>query len=150
MVFGFPLSRKLDLSRKVWFSAMYFQHKVFRQCSVQISLITQKFSASFFKNIKRKNRGEVFGVSSENILHLTSRGFMQWRFPAHGTSQIYRKELKKNVTFYCKVWFSAFHCHANLVFLAKLGFTQRIFNTKFFDKVRFRFYLSRKIFRLHF
>ena len=60
---------------------------------------------------------------------------------------LYFRNLKKNVTFYCKVWFSAFHCHANLVFLAKLGFTQRIFNTKFFDKVRFRFYLSRKNFR---
>ena len=55
---------------------MYFQHKVFRQCLVQISLITQKFSASFFKNIKRKNRGEVFGVSSENILHLTFCGLL--------------------------------------------------------------------------
>ena len=49
LVFGFPLSRKLDLSRKVWFPETYFQHKVIRQSSVQISLITQKISVSFFK-----------------------------------------------------------------------------------------------------
>ena len=51
LVFGFPLSRKLDLSRKDWFPATYFQHKVFRQSSVQISLITQNFSATFLKII---------------------------------------------------------------------------------------------------
>ena len=70
-VFGFPLSRKLDLSRKVLFPATYFQHKVIRQSSVQISLITQNFSAAFLEIIKRKNRREAFCVSSENILHLT-------------------------------------------------------------------------------
>ena len=91
LVFGFPLSRKLDLSRKVWFPATYFQHKVIRQSSVQISLITQKFSASFFKNIKRKNRSEAFCVSSENILHLTFCGLKMWRKPNTKPTQIYTK-----------------------------------------------------------
>ena len=60
---------------------------------------------------------------------------------------LYFRNLKDNVTFYCKVWFSAFHCHANLICRAKFGFPQRIFNTKLFGKVRFRFHLSRKSFR---
>jgi hypothetical protein len=36
---------------KAWFHAMYFQHKVFRQSSVQISLITQNFSSTFLEII---------------------------------------------------------------------------------------------------
>ena len=182
MVFGFLFSRKLGLSakiglsRKVWFPATYFQHKVIRQSSVQISLITQKFSASFFNNIKRKYRSEAFCVSSENILHLTFRGLKMWRKPTPSlykynqnfklnncaiskipeTSHIFKpllnavlyfRNLKDNATFYRKVWFSAFHCHANLICRAKFGFPQRIFNTKLFGKVRFRFHLSRKSFR---
>ena len=60
---------------------------------------------------------------------------------------LYFRNLKDNATFYRKVWFSAFHCHANLICRAKFGFPQRIFNTKLFGKVRFRFHLSRKSFR---
>ena len=60
---------------------------------------------------------------------------------------LYFRNLKDNATFYRKVWFSAFHCHANLICRAKFGFPQCIFNTKFFDNVRFRFHLSRKSFR---
>ena len=75
------MSRKLDLSRKVWFYATYFQHKVIRQSSVQISLITQNFSAAFLEIIKRKNRREALSVSSENILHLTFSGLAKWLNP---------------------------------------------------------------------
>ena len=60
---------------------------------------------------------------------------------------LYFRNLKDNATFINKVWFSAFHCHANLICRAKFGFPQRIFNTKLFGKVRFRFHSSRKNFR---
>ena len=71
---------------KVWFSGFkyhvnlvchaqhIFTHLISTQSSVRVSIVTQDFSATNFKIFKRKNRREVFGVSSENILHLTSRG----------------------------------------------------------------------------
>ena len=70
---------------KVWFSGFkyhvnlvchaqhIFTHLISTQSSVRVSIVTQDFSATNFKIFKRKNRREVFGVSSENILHLTSR-----------------------------------------------------------------------------
>ena len=60
---------------------------------------------------------------------------------------LYFRNLKDNATFYRKVWFSAFHCHANLICRAKFGFPQRIFNTKLFGKVQFRFPIFRRSFR---
>ena len=69
---------------KVWFSGFkyhvnlvchaqhIFTHLISTQSSVRVSIVTQDFSATNFKIFKRKNRREVFGVSSENILHLTS------------------------------------------------------------------------------
>ena len=71
--------QRLVCHAKFGFPQCIFNTKFFWQSSVQISLITQKFSASFFKNIKRKNRSEAFSVSSENILHLTFRGLKMWR-----------------------------------------------------------------------
>ena len=68
-----------------------FSTKVFRQSSVQNSVITQKFSASFLKIIKRKNRSEAFCVSSENILHLTFCGLKMWRKCNTKPLQIYTK-----------------------------------------------------------
>ena len=68
---------------KVWFSGFkyhvnlvchaqhIFTHLISTQSSVRVSIVTQDFSATNFKIFKRKNRREVFGVSSENILHLT-------------------------------------------------------------------------------
>ena len=70
---------------KVWFSGFkyhvnlvchaqhIFTHLISTQSSVRVSIVTQDFSATNFKIFKRKNRREVFGVSSENILHLTSK-----------------------------------------------------------------------------
>ena len=72
---------------KVWFSGFkyhvnlvchaqhIFTHLISTQSSVRVSIVTQDFSATNFKIFKRKNRREVFGVSSENILHLTGKGF---------------------------------------------------------------------------
>ena len=76
---------------KVWFSGFkyhvnlvchaqhIFTHLISTQSSVRFSIVTQDFSATNFKIFKRKNRREVFGVSSENILHLTCRRFMKLR-----------------------------------------------------------------------
>ena len=73
---------------KVWFSGFkyhvhlvchaqhIFTHLISTQSSVRVSIVTQDFSATNFKIFKRKNRREVFGVSSENILHLTVRGLL--------------------------------------------------------------------------
>ena len=124
----------------------------------------------------RNNIKKNICVSSENTLYTTFRGLKMWRKPTPSlykynqnfklnncaiskipeTSHIFKpllnavlyfRNLKDNATFYRKVWFSAFHCHANLICRAKFGFPQRIFNTKLFGKVRFRFHLSRKNFR---
>ena len=76
---------------KVWFSGFkyhvnlvchaqhIFTHLISTQSSVRVSIVTQDFSATNFKIFKRKNRREVFGVSSENILHLTFPGFARLR-----------------------------------------------------------------------
>ena len=76
---------------KVWFSGFkyhvnlvchaqhIFTHLISTQSSVRVSIVTQDFSATNFKIFKRKNRREVFGVSSENILHLTSQRFARLR-----------------------------------------------------------------------
>ena len=69
-------------SRKVWFqflisqrifSKTYFQHKGYRQSSVRFSIITQNFPITISINFFRKNRREAFGLSSENMLHTTSK-----------------------------------------------------------------------------
>ena len=131
---------------KVWFSGFkyhvnlvchaqhIFTHLISTQSSVRVSIVTQDFSATNFKIFKWKNRREVFGVSSENILHLTFRGLKMWRKPTPSlykynqnfklnncaiskipeTSHIFKpllnavlyfRNLKDNVTFYCKVRF---------------------------------------------
>ena len=76
---------------KVWFSGFkyhvnlvchaqhIFTHLISTQSSVRVSIVTQDFSATNFKIFKWKNRREVFGVSSENILHLTSTRFARLR-----------------------------------------------------------------------
>ena len=76
---------------KVWFSGFkyhvnlvchaqhIFTHLISTQSSVRVSIVTQDFSATNFKIFKRKNRREVLGVSSENILHLTSQRFARLR-----------------------------------------------------------------------
>ena len=76
---------------KVWFSGFkyhvnlvchaqhIFTHLISTQSSVRVSIVTQDFSATNFKIFKRKDRREVFGVSSENILHLTSQRFARLR-----------------------------------------------------------------------
>ena len=82
---------------KVWFSGFkyhvnlvchaqhIFTHLISTQSSVRVSIVTQDFSATNFKIFKRKNRREVFGVSSENILHLTVWRLAQWRILEHKT-----------------------------------------------------------------
>ena len=88
---------------KVWFSGFkyhvnlvchaqhIFTHLISTQSSVRVSIVTQDFSATNFKIFKRKNRREVFGVSSENILHLTFRGLKMWRKTSTKPTQIYTK-----------------------------------------------------------
>ena len=80
---------------KVWFSGFkyhvnlvchaqhIFTHLISTQSSVRVSIVTQDFSATNFKIFKRKNRREVFGVSSENILHLTFCSLAKWRTLKH-------------------------------------------------------------------
>ena len=77
---------------KVWFSGFkyhvnlvchaqhIFTHLISTQSSVRVSIVTQDFSATNFKIFKRKNRREAFGVSSENILHLTCRRLLSVAF----------------------------------------------------------------------
>ena len=165
--FGFRFSFHNGFSRKRIFSTKFID-------KVRFGF---QFSRKIFSNnLFRKSRREAFSVSSENMLPTTFRGLKMWRKPTPSlykynqnfklnncaiskipeTSHIFKpllnavlyfRNLKDNATFYRKVWFSAFHCHANLICRAKFGFPQRIFNTKLFGKVRFRFHLSRKSFR---
>ena len=93
---------------KVWFSGFkyhvnlvchaqhIFTHLISTQSSVRVSIVTQDFSATNFKIFKRKNRREVFGVSSENILHLTVRGFARERiFSTYAQSKSQTSNLAK-------------------------------------------------------
>ena len=86
---------------KVWFSGFkyhvnlvchaqhIFTHLISTQSSVRVSIVTQDFSATNFKIFKRKNRREVFGVSSENILHLTFCSLQKWRIISTKVTKYY-------------------------------------------------------------
>ena len=77
--FRFQISRKLDLSRKVWFqfliSQRIFPKRIFStKFGFSFPLSRKIFRLQFSLIFLRKNRSEAFCVSSENILHLTFRG----------------------------------------------------------------------------
>ena len=102
---------------KVWFSGFkyhvnlvchaqhIFTHLISTQSSVRVSIVTQDFSATNFKIFKRKNRREVFGVSSENILHLTFCGLLSVALHQHQAitnitkhsiqQRIFRRKIRK-------------------------------------------------------
>ena len=76
LVFGFQMSRKLDLSRKVWFqfliSQRIFSKRIFStKFGFSFPLSRKIFRLQFSLIFLRKNRSEAFCLSSENILHLT-------------------------------------------------------------------------------
>ena len=102
---------------KVWFSGFkyhvnlvchaqhIFTQLISTQSSVRVSIVTQDFSATNFKIFKRKNRREVFGVSSENILHLTFCGLLSVALHQHQAitnitkhsiqQRIFRRKIRK-------------------------------------------------------
>ena len=94
-------------SRKVWFQVFisqrifpktYFQHKVYRQSSVWFSFFTQDFSVTISINFFRKNRREVFGVSSENMLHTTCCSLAKLRQLMIYVNKYTEKFERKNLT----------------------------------------------------
>ena len=94
---------------KVWFSGFkyhvnlvchaqhIFTQLISTQSSVRVSIVTQDFSATNFKIFKRKNRREVFGVSSENILHLTFRSYKKLR-TSFTVNYKYRQNFDSTIT----------------------------------------------------
>ena len=83
--FRFQISRKLDLSRKVWFqfliSQRIFSKRIFStKFGFSFPLLHKIFRLQFSLIILRKNRSEAFCVSSENILHLTCRRLLSVAF----------------------------------------------------------------------
>ena len=60
------MSRKLGLSRTAYFHATNFNTKLGSGFNCHT-----RFSVTIFKIFQAENRREAFGVSSENILHLS-------------------------------------------------------------------------------
>ena len=94
LVFGFQMSRKLDLSCKVWFqfliSQRIFSKRIFStKFGFSFPLLLKIFRLQFSLIILRKNRSEAFCVSSENILHLTFHGLFSGGKFSTKPSQIY-------------------------------------------------------------
>ena len=96
LVFGFQMSRKLGLSRKVFRQRIVskllkfenFLWRFYTKFGFSFSLSREIFRLQFSLIILRKNRSEAFCVSSENILHLTFCGLKMWRICNTKPSQI--------------------------------------------------------------